>query len=55
MKGIGASLITGLIIIAVIFVLVRPGSQGPGFVNSIGSGLKGLFGTVTGGGTWAKA
>ena len=54
MKGIGSSLITGVIIIAIIFVLVRPGSKGPTLVTSVSNGLKGLIGKATGGGTWAK-
>ena len=54
MKGIAASLVTGIVIIAVLFVLVRPGSKGPTLVTSVATGLKGLIGTATGGGTWAK-
>ena len=54
MKGIGASLITGVIIIAVLFVLGRPGSQGPTLVTSVSRGLQNLIGKATGGGTWAK-
>jgi hypothetical protein len=42
-------------ILAVIFVMVRPGSQGPGLVKAVGGGLQGLIGKATGGGTWAKA
>lgn len=55
MKGIGSSLATGVIIIAILFVLVRPGSKGPTLVTSVANGLKGVIGTATGGGTWAKA
>lgn len=54
MKGIAASLVTGIVIIAILFVLVRPGSQGPGLVTSVSSGLKGVLGKATGGGTWSK-
>jgi len=54
-KGIASSLVTGIIIIAVLFVLVRPGSKGPSLVTSVSNGLKGLIGAATGGGTWAKA
>lgn len=54
MRGIASSLVTGVIIIAVLFVLVRPGSKGPALVTSVASGLKGLVGKATGGGTWAK-
>lgn len=54
MKGVASSLVTGVIIIAVVFVLVRPGSQGPSLVTNVSTGLKNLIGTATGGGTWAK-
>lgn len=54
MKGIASSFITGIIIIAILFVLVRPGSKGPSLVTSVSSGLKGILGKATGGGTWAK-
>lgn len=54
MKGIAASFLAGIIIIAVLFVLVRPGSQGPSLVTGVSNGLKGLITASTGGGTWAK-
>lgn len=54
MKGIAASLVTGIVIIAILFVLVRPGSKGPSLVTSVSRGLQGLVGKATGGGTWAK-
>ena len=54
MKGIAASFVTGIVIIAILFVMVRPGSQGPSFVTAISSGVKGVLGKATGGGTWAK-
>jgi hypothetical protein len=53
-KGLAGSFLTGIIIIAVLFVLVRPGSKGPGLVTSVSKGLQGLLGKATGGGTWAK-
>ena len=53
MKGVAASFLTGLIIIAVLFVLVRPGSQGPSLVTGITGGLAGLISAATGGGNWA--
>ncbi|MDA8319062.1 MAG: hypothetical protein M0030_04500 [Actinomycetota bacterium] len=52
--GVAASFITGIIIIAILFVLVRPGSQGPKLVTSVSGGLGGVLGKATGGGTWAK-
>jgi hypothetical protein len=48
------SFLTGIIIIAVLFVLVRPGSQGPTLVKNVSGALTGLLSTATGGGTWAK-
>lgn len=45
-------LLTGVLIVAGIFVLVRPGSQGPTFVKSVGSAFQGLIGQATGGGSW---
>lgn len=54
MKGIASSLVAGIVIIAVLFVLVRPGSQGPSLVTNVSNGLKGLVSSATGGGTWAK-
>jgi hypothetical protein len=53
-KGIAASLVTGVIIVAILFVLVRPGSQGPGLVTGVSTGLKGLLTAATGGGSWGK-
>ena len=54
MKGIGASLATGLIIVLVVFLFVRPGSQGTSLVTGVSTGLKNLVTASTGGGTWAK-
>lgn len=54
MKGTATSFLAGIIIIAILFVLVRPGSQGPKLVSTVSSGLQGLIGKATGGGTWAK-
>ena len=53
MKGVAGSFLTGIIIISVLFVLVRPGSQGPKLVSGVSSGLKGLITASTGGGTWS--
>lgn len=41
-RDIGAFL-TGLIGIAIIFTLVRPGSQGPAFINAIGSSISSML------------
>lgn len=53
MKQTVGSFLTGIIIIAVLFVLVRPGSQGPSLVTGVSNGLKGLITAATGGGTWS--
>ena len=47
------SFLTGLIIIAVLFVLVRPRSQGPALVKNVGSAMAGLLNAATGGGPWS--
>ena len=47
------SFLTGIIIIAVLFVLVRPGSQGPALVKYVSGALTGLVNAATGGGGWA--
>lgn len=54
MKGVAGSFLAGIIIIAVLFVLVRPQSKGPALVKAVSGGLQGLIGKATGGGTWAK-
>ena len=54
MKGINEWIALAFYL-AIIFVLVRPGSQGPGFVTAAGNSVKGLITAGTGGGTWASA
>lgn len=54
MRGAIGSFLVGIIIIAVLFVMVRPGSQGPKLVSGVGTGLKGLITASTGGGTWSS-
>ena len=39
----------------VLFLMVRPGSQGPGLVSASGTALKNVISAGTGGGTWAAA
>jgi hypothetical protein len=51
-KDIGTFLI-GIVYLAVLFVLVRPGSQGPTLVGNVTSGLVNLVNAGTGGGGWA--
>lgn len=41
-----------LLYVAGIFVLVRPGSQGPAFVTALTDGTANLVKSATGGGTW---
>jgi hypothetical protein len=50
--GVAQSFLTGIIIIAILFVLVRPGSQGPSLITSVSGGLQGLIGKATGGSSW---
>jgi hypothetical protein len=45
--------LAGIIVLAVIFVLVRPGSQGPSLVTNVADGLSNLVNAGTGGGGWS--
>ena len=54
MKGTAQSFLAGIIIVTILFVLVRPGSQGPKLITGVSNGLKGIIRASTGGGTWAK-
>lgn len=38
----------------VLFLLVRPGSQGPSLVSNVGNSLSSVIKAGTGGGTWAS-
>jgi hypothetical protein len=42
-----------LLVVAIIFLFLRPGSQGPTFVDRIGKTLVNLVTAVTGGGGWS--
>lgn len=53
MKYAGEFLV-GILWVAAIFVLVRPGSQGPGLVSSVTSGTTNLVKAATGGGSWSQ-
>jgi hypothetical protein len=44
----GADAFTALLIVAGLFVLTRPGSQGAQFVRAVTGGLAQLIGTATG-------
>jgi hypothetical protein len=51
-KGSIGSAIVIFAYVIVLFVLVRPGSQGPAFVSNVGSGVSNVIKAGTGGGTW---
>lgn len=40
--------------VALVLVLVRPGSQGPALVSAFGDSTSGLVKAATGGGTWGS-
>lgn len=44
--------LVGIIYLAVLFVLVRPGSQGPTLISNVANGLSSLVNAGTGGGGW---
>jgi hypothetical protein len=48
----GAFLI-GIVYLAVLFILVRPGSQGPSLITNVADGLSNLVNAGTGGGGWS--
>lgn len=52
MQGAFGQFLVGIIFLAVIFVLVRPGSKGPQLVTNIADGLSSLVNAGTGGGGW---
>lgn len=55
MKSSIGSFVVILGYVIVLFVLVRPGSQGPKLVGAVSSGTSGVIKSATGGGTWAAA
>lgn len=42
-----------LLYVAILFLLVRPGSQGPKLIDTTGKSLIGLVNAATGGGGWS--
>ena len=50
---IGAAILVFAYVI-VLFVLVRPGSQGPTLVSNLANGVSSVVQAGTGGGTWAN-
>lgn len=55
MKGEVGTFLIAIVYLAVLFVLVRPGSQGPTLVSNVSQGISSLISAGTGGGTWAQA
>jgi hypothetical protein len=53
MQGALGQFLVGIIFLAVIFVLVRPNSQGPTLVTNVADGLSNLVNAGTGGGGWS--
>lgn len=53
MTGALGQFLVGIIFLAVIFVLVRPNSQGPTLVTNVADGLSNLVNAGTGGGGWS--
>ena len=51
-KDLGTFLV-GIIYLAILFTLVRPGSQGPTLVSNVSNGLIGLVNAGTGGGSFS--
>lgn len=44
--------LVAIVFVALVFVMVRPQSQGPGLVTSITNGIASIINSATGGGTW---
>jgi hypothetical protein len=53
MTGAFGTFLVGIIYLAVLFVLVRPGSQGPTLISNVANGLSSLVNAGTGGGGWS--
>ena len=51
-RSIATVFIVGIIYLAILFVLVRPNSQGPTLVSNVSDGLTNLIKAATGGGSW---
>jgi hypothetical protein len=50
-KDVGTFLV-GSVYLAVLFVMVRPQSQGPQLVSNVANGFSSILKAGTGGGTW---
>ena len=53
MENAFGTFLVGIVYLAALFVLVRPGSQGPVLVTNVANGLTSLVNAGTGGGGWA--
>lgn len=53
MKGEVVGAFVVVLYLAALFVLVRPGSQGPTLINNVSGGLTNLIKAATGGGSWS--
>jgi hypothetical protein len=42
-----------ILYVSALFLLVRPGSQGPKLISTLGSAVQGMIKQATGGGTWS--
>jgi hypothetical protein len=51
-RSVVAVFVVGIIYLAILFVLVRPNSQGPTLVSNVSDGLTNLIKAATGGGSW---
>lgn len=50
MKNAITDFVSGTLVVAGIFVFVRPRSQGPALVTAVANGFSGVLGAATGGG-----
>jgi len=53
MSGAFGTFLVAIVYLAVLFVLVRPGSQGPSLIKNVADGLSSLVNSGTGGGGWS--
>jgi len=54
LAGSLGTFLVGVVILAGIFVMVRPNSKGPALVNSVATALVNLVNAGTGGGKWGS-
>lgn len=51
MKEAG-DILMAVVLVAALFLMVRPQSQGPGLISAFTNGFSSILKTATGGGTW---